>query len=147
MGENVFTNNGEGKLQSAIGTGDTTLTLQSGGGATMPAIAAGQQFPIVVVEGSKYEWMICTARSGEQLTVTRAASPESFSAGAVVHHRMNDVALNQFKQKGSERSVTSSPNGSLAANYFGEEVLNTTTGRWWKHTTGTTWQEMNYNTA
>lgn len=146
MALNVFSNNGEGSLLSAIGTGDVVLSLEAGEGATMPAITTGQQFPLAVVEGSTFEWMICTARAGDQLTVTRdPTSPQSFTAAAIVHHRMNADALNQFKQKGSERSVAVTPNGSLAALYFGEEVLLTTTGRWFKHTTGVVWQEMNYN--
>jgi len=141
-----FSNNGEGKLASAIGTGDITFSLESGDGDTMPAIGSGEEFIIVVVEGAKFEWMTCTARNGDQLTVTRdPTSPQSFSAGAVVEHRNNATVLNSFLQKGQERTVTSDPDGSLAANYFGEEVLNTTTGKWWKHTTGTTWQKMNDN--
>jgi hypothetical protein len=146
MALNVFSDNGEGALNSAIGTADIVFSLEAGDGATMPAISTGEQFPLVVVEGSTYEWMICTSRAGDQLTVTRdPVSPQSFGAGSIVEHRMNADALNQFKQKGTERSVGTSPNGSLTALYFGEEVLLTTTGRWWKQTTGTTWQEMNYN--
>ena len=141
-----FSNNGEGKLQSAIGTGDTVFSLEAGGGASMPAIGAGEQFPIVVFEGSTYEWMTVTARSGDQLTVTRdPTSPQSFNAGAKVEHRMSGDVLNVFMQKGDFRTVTSDPDGSLTASYFGEEVLNSVTGKWWKHTTGTTWQKMNDN--
>jgi hypothetical protein len=145
MALNVFSNNGEGALNASIGTGDTVFSLEAGDGASMPPIGAGEQFPIVVIEGTKYEWMMCTARSGDQLTVTRdPTSPQSFSAGARVDHRMSGDVLNTFMQKGAERTVTTDPDGVLAASYFGEEVLNTITGRWWKHTTGTTWQEMNY---
>ena len=143
-----FTNNGEGKLLSAIGTGDIILTLESGDGASMPALSAGEKFKLVVYEGSTYEWMSCTARSGDQLTVTRhPTSPQSFNAGAIVDHRQDAEVLNIFLQKGQQRSVTSDPDGSLAALYFGEEVLNTTTGKWWKHTSGTAWQKMNDNYA
>ncbi len=141
----IFTNNGEGKLLSAIGTGDLVLSLEAGDGATMPAPGADEKFAIVVVEGSVFEWMTCTSRSGDQLTVTRhPTAPQSFNAGALVDHRMSGDVLNAFMQKGDFRQVTSDPDGSLAARYFGEEVLQTVTGRWWKHTTGTTWQEMNY---
>jgi len=141
-----FSNNGEGKLNASIGTGDTVFSLQAGDGASMPPISAGEEFPIVVIEGSTYEWMTCTARSGDQLTVTRdPTSPRSFNAGAIVHHRMSGDVLNAFLQKGTDRQVTSDPDGVLAANFFGEEVFNTVTGKWWKHTTGTTWQKMNDN--
>lgn len=139
-----FSNNGEGTLNAAIGTGDTVFSLASGGGATMPSISSGEEFMIVVVEGSTYEWMTVTARSGEQLTVTRdPTDPKSFSSGSVVDHRMDEDALNSFVQLGDERTVTSDPNGSLTSQYFGEEVFQSVSGKWWKHTTGTTWQVMN----
>lgn len=139
-----FSNNGEGALNASIGTGDTTFSLESGDGATMPAIGADEEFPIVVVEGSTYEWMNCTVRAGDQLTVERdPVSPQSFNAGAIVHHRMSGDVLNSFLQEGDFRIVTSNPDGSLAARYFGEEVFQSASGKWWKHTTGTTWQLMN----
>jgi hypothetical protein len=139
-----FSNNGEGSLNASIGTGDTIFSLESGDGASMPAIGADEEFPIVVVEGSKFEWMNCTARAGDQLTVERdPVNPQSFSAGAIVHHRMSGDVLNIFLQKGDDRIVTSDPDGSLSADYFGEEVFQSGSGKWWKHTTGTTWQLMN----
>lgn len=142
----VFTNNGEGNLAASIGTGDTSFSLEAGQGASMPPLAADEAFPLVVFEGSTYEWMTCTARSGDQLTVTRGPSPQSFNAGAKVEHRMNGTVLNSFLQKGFERQIASDPNTSaLVPLYFGEEVFHVVTGRWWKHTTGTTWQEMNYH--
>jgi hypothetical protein len=140
-----FTNNGEGYLNSAIGTGDTSITLQSGDGATLPPIGADEEFEGVIVEGSTSEWITVTARSGDQLTVTRhPTAPQSFSAGAYFRHSMSGDMLNSFLQKGDFRTVTEDPDGSLAASYFGEEVFQSASGRWWKHTTGTTWQEMNH---
>jgi hypothetical protein len=142
-----FSNNGEGNLQSAIGTGDTTITLESGDGATLPSIGAGEEFEANITEGSKSEWITVTARAGDQLTVTRHPSaPQSFSAGAYLMHSMSGTMLNAFLQKGDFRTVTTDPDGSLAADYFGEEVFQSTTGRWWKQTSGTVWQEMNAQT-
>jgi hypothetical protein len=142
-----FSNNAEGYLNSAIGTGDTSITLGSGEGASFPSLAAGEEFECVIIEGSKSEWITCTAISGDQLTVTRhPTAPQSFSAGSHVMLTMSGNMLNSFLQKGDFRTVTSDPDGSLSADYFGEEVFQSTTGRWWKHTTGTTWQQMNYQT-
>ena len=141
-----FSNNGEGKLNASIGTGDTSITLQAGDGATFPSIGAGEEFEAVIVEGATFEWIVCTARAGDVLTVTRdPTSPQSFNAGADVYHRMSGNMLNSFLQKADYRIVTSDPDGSLTANYFGEEVFQSVTGRWWKHCTATTWQEMNYH--
>ena len=141
--EYVFKNNAIGNLNAAIGTGDTSIVLESGDGANFPSLSANQGFHIVMEEGDKYEWMVCTARSSDTLTVTRSASPQSFSGGTRVELRLYEDALNQFMQKGEFRTVTSDPDGSLAANYDGEEVYNSATTVWWKHCTGTTWKAMN----
>lgn len=141
-----FSNNGEGALNASIGTGDTSITLESGDGATFPSISAGEEFEAIIVEGAVFEWIVCTARAGDVLTVTRdPTSPQSFNAGAAVEHRMSGNMLNSFMQKGDYRIVTDDPDGSLTANFFGEEVFQSLTGRWWKHCTSLTWQEMNYH--
>lgn len=138
-----FTNNAVGALASGIGPADGTLALETGDGALFPALVSGEAFHILVREGSKSEWMTCTARSGDSLTVMRSGSPQSFGAGASVTHLLSAETLNQFLQKGQERVVTQDPDGSLAADYFGEEVYNSATGVWWKHCNGTVWKEMN----
>ena len=143
MTEYIFKNSASGTLQTAIGTADVSLTLESGDGASFPSPGTGEAFHICVVEGGTYEWMVCTARSSDILTVTRSGSPSAFNAGATVEHRLHEDALNQMMQKGTERDVTTEPDGSLAANFTGEEVRNTVTGVWWKHITGTTWKAMN----
>ncbi len=143
MTEYLFSNNAIGALNTAIGTGDTLLVLESGQGALFPSPGAGEQFRLIVYEGSSFEWMTCTSVSGDSLTVTRGAVPLSFNIGADVEHRIEDQALENMLQKGTERIVTSDPDGSLAAQYFGEEVYQSVTGVWWKHTTGTEWKEMN----
>ncbi len=142
----VFSNNGEGYLASPIGTGDTTITLESGEGATLPSLSAGEGFEAVIIEGSTSEWVTVTARASDQLTVTRhPTAPQSFSAGAYLRHSMSGNMLNSFLQKGDFRTTDEDPDGELDADYFGEEVFQSTSGRWWKHTVSDTWQEMNYS--
>ena len=143
MTEYIFKNNAQGALNAAIGTADVSFALESGDGALFPSPTTGQAFHIKVVEGGTTEWMLCTTRSSDTLTVTRAAAPHAFSAGADVYHMLHEDALNSFHQKGSERTVLVTPNGSLAAVYAGEEVYDSVTGIWWKHTTSTTWKAMN----
>jgi len=144
MTEYLFANNAIGALNTAIGTGDTLLVLESGQGALFPSPGAGEAFRIIVYEGAAvFEWMTCTGVSGDSLTVTRSPSPLSFNIGASVEHRMDDIALENFLQKGVERTVVTDPDGSLAALYAGEEVYQSVTGVWWKHTTSTEWKEMN----
>jgi len=139
----IFTNNADGSLASGIGTADVSLSLESGEGADYPSPGTGEGFHVCVVEGAKSEWMICTSRPSDTLTVTRdPVSPQAFSAGATVEHRLHADALNQFLQKGAERTVAADPNGSAAV-YSGEEVFDSVNGIWYKHTTGTAWEAMN----
>jgi hypothetical protein len=137
-----FENNAEGALENAIGAGDVSITLEAGDGALFPTLGAGEQFKAVIIEGSKSEWVICTARAGDVLTVIRSGSPQSFSAGSIIELRMDAEILELFFQKGENRVFTDDPDGSLAADYFGEEVYNSVNGKWWKHKTGTDWLEM-----
>jgi len=143
MTEYLFSNNAKGQIETAIGTGDTLITLQSGEGTEFPTPAAGQAFRALIYNSSESEWVTCTGRSGDQLTVTRAASPRSFAAGAYVELRLDGEAMANMRQYGTERTVVSDPDGSLAAQYSGEEVYQSITGVWWKHCTGTTWKAMN----
>lgn len=143
MTEYIFKNDAAGTLKTAIGTADITLTLDTGDGANFPSPGSGQAFNAVIVEGGTSEWVICTTRSGDSLTVTRNASPSSFNAGATIEHRLHEDALNNMFQAGTERDVITSPDGSLAAEYAGEEVRDTVAGVWYKHITGTTWKALN----
>jgi hypothetical protein len=137
-----FENNAKGALENAIGAGDTSATLESGDGALFPSLGADEQFKALILEGSKAEWVICTDRAGDILTISRGTPPQSFNAGALVELRMDGDILELFFQKGENRIVTEDPDGSLAANYFGEEVYNSVNGKWWKHLTSLNWLEM-----
>lgn len=143
MTKYIFANNAKGQLQNAIGTGDTLITLLSGEGAEFPTPSAGQAFRAIIYNATENEWVTATGVSGDQITVVRAPSPRSFAAGAYFEARLDLTALSNMRQLGTERTVTSDPDGSLAADYTGEEVYQSVTGVWWKHTTGTEWKEMN----
>ena len=143
MVEYLFANNAVGNLDQAIGTGDTTLFLETGDGALFPSPGANQVFRALIYEGTTTEWVTCTAVSGDQLTVTRSGTPQSFNVGATIELRIESNALDNLLQKGTERTVVTDPDGSLVALYTGEEVYQSVSGVWWKHTVGTTWKEMN----
>ena len=143
MTEYKFTNNAVSTLSSSIGGGDISLSVKAGEGSKFPAVSggSGEGFYVLVEEGAVSEWMLCTDRSGDTLTVTRTDS-NSFNEGATVKLALNATILEQFLQKGVYRTVTTDPDGSLTATYAGEEVLNINTNVWWKHCTGTTWKAM-----
>jgi hypothetical protein len=142
--EYVFTDNAESTLAAPIGGGSTSLTVATGEGALFPAISAGggEKFEVLVQEGSTSEYMIVTDRSGDIFTVTRTES-NSFNAGATVKLVLTATALSAMLQKGVHRTVTEDPNGSLIADYDGEEVYDSTNETWYKHLTGTEWAEIN----
>lgn len=143
MTEFLFENNAEGTLETAIGGADVTLPLNTGEGALFPAVSAGsgQGFYILVVSGATSVWMLCTERAGDTLTVTRSDS-NSFPDGSTVKLVLNSTVLEHFMQQGVFRTVTTDPDGSLAAEYAGEEVYQSTTKHWWKHTAGTEWKQI-----
>ena len=93
----VFTNNAKSTVAAPVAPGDTTVILFTGSGVFFPAPAAGQAFPLSLLDqatGTVREIMYCTARTGDVLTVTRAQ--EGTSAGTWV---IGDFA-NLFITKG-----------------------------------------------
>jgi hypothetical protein len=144
MTEYLFKNNASSNIGADIGTGDVSITVTTGDGAEFPDPGSGQAFHIYVVEGSNTEWMVCTARSTDTLTVTRAASPHSFTTSATVENRLHEDVINSFLQKGEERTVESDPNGT-SAEYDGEQVYCSGDGKWYINTPSSTdWQQMNH---
>jgi len=138
----LFENNAETTLAEAVGTGDTSFDVADGSG--FPSPGTGEAFYIYVEEGSTAEWMLVAGRSSNTFSsITRSGSPQSFSIGASVMLALNNTILSSFFQKGTNREVSTSPDGSLAASYFGEEVYDTVAQIWYKHCTGTTWKALN----
>ena len=81
----VFTNNAKSVVAAPVAPGDTTVTLFAGTGVLFPAPAAGQAFPLSLLDQSTAtvrEIMYCTSRTGDVLTVVRAR--EGTSAGTWV---------------------------------------------------------------
>ncbi len=82
----------EGKLAKALGEGDTVLTLQSGQGASFPGPSGGGVLLTLQAQGSdKTETVLCTSRSGDDLTIGRHAldsTAQSFAAGDRVSLRL-----------------------------------------------------------
>ncbi|HEY6509742.1 MAG TPA: tail fiber domain-containing protein [Vicinamibacterales bacterium] len=72
---NLFANRATAKLAVALSSGDTAITLVPGGGDWFPTPAANEFFRLVVQKGSgqtdQREYMLCTGRAGDVLTVTR----------------------------------------------------------------------------
>jgi len=93
MADRLFTNNATTLLAASITAGATSLSVTSGDGANFPSLSGGDTFTITVTsaDGTVQEIMEVTARSTDDMTVTRAqegTSAEPFIAGAVVEIRL-----------------------------------------------------------
>lgn len=103
MAKQLFANNATGFLLSSITNADTTLTLQSGQGASFPLPSGGNWFLVTLFDGiSNVEIVKVTARTSDTFTVTRAqegTAATSFPAGSVVECRVTKGTLENTIQK------------------------------------------------
>ena len=141
-----FSNNAKSVLAVAIGAGDTHLTVETGDGGLFPSVTAGndEACSVKVSGGGYVEYMTCTGRSGDTLTVVRSASPFSFAAGSKVESPLTADDLSNFIQKEAYREVGADPNGTDPV-YNGEMVYNTANQSWYKHCPGspnTSWKRL-----
>jgi hypothetical protein len=99
----VFSNNASSLLASAIGTGDTTITVTASTGALFPTITAGDQAAITLEDVSgDIEVVYATGRTGDSLTVVRAqegTTALAFASGSCVEMRVTEAVLASFLQK------------------------------------------------
>lgn len=69
-----YSNNAQSVLAGSISDSQTTITLQAGGGAEFPTLTSGEQFTATLTDaatGLLREIVVCTARTGDTLTVVR----------------------------------------------------------------------------
>jgi hypothetical protein len=92
-----LSNNAISRLAGNITNTDTSIALEPGTGALFPSIGAGDWFPVTIVNATNdVEVVLCTARSGDVLTVTRAqenTSARAFNAGDRIELRMTAGAF------------------------------------------------------
>lgn len=93
----ILANNATSLLASNLSSGATTLVVSGGDASKFPAPTGGNWFPVTVIDNlGNMEIMRCTARSGANLTVTRAqegTSALAFTTGARVDCRFTAAAL------------------------------------------------------
>jgi hypothetical protein len=105
----VLKNNARGFLAAAVSDTDTQLALSAGTGAAFPALGAGDSFFATIVSSDNLlEIVNVTARTGDLLTVQRAAEgtvARSFNPGSLVELRVtvgNLTSTTAQVQKASE---------------------------------------------
>jgi hypothetical protein len=112
-------NNVSGFLNTAITASDTGIVLQSGNGASFPALGAGEYFYATLVStGNTLEVVKVTARSGDSMTVVRAqdnSSAASFAAGSRLEMRVNAAAVRDAIGDVVASQVGFTPVGGIAA--------------------------------
>ena len=93
-------------LASPINASATTITLFPGAGALFPNPSGGNYFRILITDiaTSNYnEIVLCTARSGDVLTVTRNAEgtlARSWLAGDIIENVMTAGAFSELRSQG-----------------------------------------------
>ena len=89
-------NNASSTLAGAINSSVTTVSIASGDASKFPVLAAGEWFPLTVVDASgNIEVMRVTARSGATFTVVRgqeSTTARAFAAGSKCDLRMTAAA-------------------------------------------------------
>lgn len=104
-----LTNLATSTLAGAINTSVTSLAISSGDADKFPTLAAGEWFPLVVVDNAgNREIMRVTARSGATLTVVRGQEGTtglSFANGSRCELRVTAAALAELQLAGGARAV------------------------------------------
>jgi len=141
MTQYLFTNLAKSTLAAGIGGGDTSFSVATGKGALFPSPSTNQAFRVLVKEGSKEEYMSVQVRTGDAFSSIIRGGANSFNGGAEVFHLIEKVTLEGLMQK-HRRETATDPDGVLTAEYTGEEVYQSVTKQWWKHTEGTAWEQI-----
>lgn len=102
-----FTNNARSTLASSITSGQTSISLASGGGALFPTLSTGDFFYMTILDAAtsgatKREIVKVTARSTDTLTVVRAqdnTSAVAFSAGDICELRLVSANTTFFSNR------------------------------------------------
>ena len=103
----LFQNNASSTLASSINNTDNPvmLSVQPGEGALFPAPTGGDTFLVTLEDTSgAIEIMLATARTGDDITATRAqegTTARAFAQGSRVECRVTAGTLNTFVQEGA----------------------------------------------
>lgn len=140
----LFANNAQGSLSASITALDNTLTLQTGEGAQFPSPTGGDFFRVFLFKKSTSEWEIalCTARSGDILSITSRAqegttalalaandavqlrpSAAFFQSLNVTSTNIQDNSFKKSTDTGVANAYEIAPNPVVAAYAVGQEFF------------------------
>jgi len=102
----LLANNATSRLASSLTAAATTLSVTVGEGAKFPSPTAGNWFPVTLLKSSgAIEFVRCTARSGDVLTIVRAQEgtpAQAFSAGDRVELRLTKAVIDDINTQLSD---------------------------------------------
>ena len=140
MGNRQYSNNATTILAATITNVSTSIQASTGEGAEFPALSGSEYFTVAMQDTSgNIEYMKCTARSGDVLTVTRAqegTTARAFTAN-LARFELRDTALsmsNLYQKDGDTLSGPMNGGGQTATNLIlgsgtsmesGTEIVNT----------------------
>lgn len=105
----LLANNATSLLAGAIDAAATTLSIDNADAAKFPVPAAGDWFPLTIVDNAgNMEVLRATARAGAIITVSRAqegTTAKAFAAGARIDLRATAAALNDVGEKATTKTV------------------------------------------
>jgi hypothetical protein len=118
----LFTNNAATTLASSIGSGATSLTVASGGGALFPNPTSPDYFlvTLVGVSGTPTEIVKVTARSTDTFTIVRGqegTTPSAFTGGDKVELRITAATMNSAAQAGLASGAITENTQTVTASY------------------------------
>jgi len=118
----LFTNNAATTLAASITSGDTSLTVASGGGALFPNPTSPDYFlvTLVGVSGTPTEIVKVTARSTDTFTIVRGqegTTPSAFTGGDKVELRITAATMNSAAQAGLASGAITENTQSVTASY------------------------------
>lgn len=102
----VFTNNASALLDQQLDTGSSTAVLEAGTGSAFPAPTGGDFFVVTLQDtDANLEYCLCTARSGDTLTLSRnqeGSSEQTWPAGTRLELRATAATLAEFIQRSGD---------------------------------------------
>lgn len=118
----LFTNNAATTLAASITSGDTSLTVASGGGALFPNPTSPDYFIVTLVgiSGTPIEIVKVTARSSDTFTIVRGqegTTPSAFTGGDKVELRITAATMNSAAQTGLASGALTENTQTITSNY------------------------------
>ena len=113
----VFANNAAAQLAATATVSDTVLVLGAGEGARFPSPGAGQSFVATIQEGTHFEIVECTSRTGDNLTVVRAregTAAQTWGVGSSVTMRNTAGTMAALEQRARALAEFAPINGPIS---------------------------------